>query len=493
MLTFHTATPESTGISSGSISRFLQRLHDKNVPMHSILLLHNDRLIAEGYYAPYTKDTLHRMFSISKSFTAIAIGLLEAEGKLSLSDSICNYFPEYVTEQTHKWIREMTIRDMLMMRTCHAATTYKLDLHSDWVESFFTVPPTHPAGKFFHYDTSSAHTLCALVERLSGMDMLSYLKKKLAPLGLSEDSYMLKDPFGISMGGSGLVAKPMDLLKFGYLLMHEGALPIDCVSTGSDKLQLLPADYTRQATSNLTPTVATAPLPSEACGYGYQIWQNEKGGFVCYGMGGQFIICLPEYDLICVTTADTQGMAGGNQLIYDALYEEILPHISNTPLPEDSAAFSELSSRLEQLALKPLEGTLPAPDTTGFAGKTFKLYENKNGFTKLSVEFSSLGENPDSPYKGTLHYTLHNKECELHFGFGHLEPGQFTDYHMNYAASAEWISDDTLYIRAHIIDEYLGSVRFELTFGENDVTVFLKKVEESLFSEYNGHLYGIFN
>lgn len=485
MLTFKKNTPESTGIPSTSICCFLQRLTEKKVPMHSILLLHKDQLIAEGYYKPYTADTLHRMFSISKSFTAIAIGLLEAEGKLSLSDSICNFFPEYVTDNTHPWIRQITIRDMLMMRTCHAATTHKVNMQSDWVESFFTVPPTHPAGKFFHYDTSSAHTLCALVERLSGTDMLSYLKKKLAPLGLSEESYMIKDPFGVSMGGSGLVAKPMDLLKFGYLLMHDGILP------GTD-LQLIPADYIREATSNLTPTVATAPLPSEACGYGYQIWQNEKGGYVCYGMGGQFIIFLPEYELICVTTADTQGMAGGNQLIYDALYEEILPNISSTSLEEAPAEYEKLCRQLNSLAIAPLSSSPVALEYQRFSGKEYIPVENKNGFSKLSVEFlSNSSTDSDCLTKGILRYTLHDRSCELHFGFDHLEFGKFSDYNMKYAASAKWISNDTLYIHAHVIDEYVGSVRFELTFGEDDVTVFLKKVEESLFSEYNGHLYGV--
>ena len=484
MLTFEKATPESTGINSADISRFLSRLEKKQVPMHSILLLHADKLIAEGYYKPYTADTLHRMFSISKSFTSIAIGLLESEGKLSISDPICNYFPEYVSEHTHPWIKEMTIRDMLMMRTCHAATTYKINMQSDWVESFFTTLPSHPAGKFFLYDTSSAHTLCALVERLSGMDMLSYIKKKLAPLGLSEESYMLKDPFGISMGGSGLVAKPMDLLKFGYLIMKDGKLP-------SDDTQLIPVNYLREATANLTPTVFTGPLPSESCGYGYQIWQNEKGGYVCYGMGGQFIIFLPEYDLLCITTADTQGMAGGNQLIYDALYEEILSNISNTPLPEASYEYEQLCKQLNNLAIAPLADVPASAEYLKFSGREYTLLANKNGFSKVSVEFMS-SQTTDSNLltKGILHYTLHEKECELHFGFDHLELGTFANYNMKYAASAKWISDDTLYIRAHVIDEYLGSVRFELTFGDDDITVFLKKVEESLFTEYNGHLYG---
>lgn len=500
MLTFETASPESTGISSQNIIHFINRLQSRQVPMHSLLLLHRDKLIAEGYYAPYNADTLHRMFSISKSFTSIAIGLLEAEGQLSLSDKICNYFPEYVSKNTHPWILEMTIRDMLMMRTCHAATTYKINMQSDWVESFFTVSPTHPAGKLFHYDTSSAHTLCALVEKLAGTDMLSYLKEKLKPLGLSEESYMIKDPFGVSMGGSGLVAKPMDILKFGYLLMHEGAIPVSGISCDeTDKIQLVPAEYIRQATANLTPTLMTAPLPSEACGYGYQIWRNERGGYVCYGMGGQFVICLPEYDLICVTTADTQGMAGGNQLIYDAFYEEIVDNITPYALPEDAQCQQQLTTLLEKLAIAPLNDTILSPCAGRINGRKYRLLENANGFSKISLEFHPLPNTAkssvtDTPLKyGTLHFTLHDQNCVLRFGLGNMQYGTFPLYNMHYAASAQWVSEDTLYIRAHIIDEYVGSVRFELTFGDNDITVFLKKVEESLFTEFNGHLYGTCN
>lgn len=474
MLTFEKSTPESTGISSRYILQFIERLETSKVPMHSLLLLHHDKLIVEGYYAPYGADTLHRMFSISKSFTSIAIGLLEAEGKIKISDSICQYFPEYITERTHPWILNMTIEDMLMMRTCHAATTYKLNMQSDWVESFFTVAPTHPSGKLFHYDTSSAHTLCALVEKLSGTDMLSYLKKKLAPLGLSEASYMLKDPFGVSLGGSGLVATPMDLLKFGYLIAHEGNLNGE---------QLIPRAYLQKAVSNLTPTKVTAPLPSEACGYGYQFWRNERNGAVCYGMGGQFIIFLPEYDLICVTTANTQGMAGGNQLIYNALYEEILPYIHQKPLKEDIVHQEMLAERLANLAIMPLDGVLSSPCAAKISGKEYTLMQNENGFSKLSVSFT------DSNF-GTLYFTLSGISCKLNFGLGALKQGLFPIYNMKYAASAEWLSENTLYIYIHIIDAYVGSVHFELTFGENEVTVFLKKVEESLFHEFNGHLYG---
>lgn len=477
--------PEETGIPSESICSFINRLFRYKIPMHSLLLFHKDKLVAEGYYAPYTAETLHRMFSISKSFTAIAIGLLAEEGRLRLEDKIIDYFPDKVPDDVHPWIAAMTIRDMLMMRTCHASTTYKADMKSDWVKSFFTVPPTHPAGKLFHYDTSSAHTLCALVERLTGMPMLTYLKQKLAPLSFSDASYMLTDPFGVSMGGSGLVATPMDLLKFGYFIAHKGMV---------DGKQLLSATYIETATSHLSDTCLTAPVRSEACGYGYQFWRNERGGAVCYGMGGQLIIFLPDYDLICVTTADTQGIGGGNQCIYDALYEEILPRIQKNPLPYNETSHAALLEVLKNLQIAPLSGRMDSPVASRISGVTWNLQKNAMGFSKLCLQIpytpdtSAAVSEPNPQPTGTLSFVLHGQACSLSFGLGHLVTGTFPLYNMRCAASGVWLQPDTLYIKVHILDAYIGSVHFECVFGAHEITVFMRKQEESLFQEFQGHL-----
>ena len=225
MFSFAKEFPEKVGVPSSCIKKILQTLDEKELPMHSLLIMKDDKLIFEKYYAPYKEDNLHRMFSISKTFSALGICLLQDEGKISIDDPIVKYFPEYTDDSTHPWIKMTTIRNMLMMRTCHAACTYKVNMKSDWVESFFTVPPTHKPGTVFHYDTSAAHVLCALVEKLSGMDLLSYLKDRaFKHLDFSENSYMIKDPFGVSMGGSGLMATPMDILKVMYLLDKKGTV-----------------------------------------------------------------------------------------------------------------------------------------------------------------------------------------------------------------------------------------------------------------------------
>lgn len=480
-LSFEKTSPEAVGVPGDSVVRFTKRLTSRQIPMHSLLLMRHDKLFFEGYYAPCTADTLHRMFSISKSFTSIAIGLLAEEGRLSLENPIIKYFPEKLPEKVHPWIAAMTIKDMLMMRSCHAATTYKLNMEVDWVESYFITPPTHPAGTLFHYDTSAPHTLCALVEKMTGLSMLDYLKQKLAPIGLSEQSYMIKDPFGVSMGGSGLVAFPMDLLKFGYFIAHRGYV------LGQ---QLLSASYIDMAVSHLSDTCVTAPVPSEAQGYGLQFWRGAHNGYTCYGMGGQLIIFLPDYDLICVTTADTQDVQGGNQQIYDALYEEILPHIQNGALPVNPETSHLLEKTASSLRLEPLQGAHTSDIAEKINNKTFyvrtEVSGNASGFENLTVRFDKTS---DGQNIGTLSFHYRQKSYAVRFGLGNMQTGSFPLYDLHYTASGAWLSDGTLYIMAHIIDSYVGSVHFQLAFDDDGLTVFMRKKEESLFQEFNGHLY----
>ena len=482
MLTFEKELPDNTGIPSTCILNLIHRLEAHQIPMHSLLILHHDKLITEAYYAPCRPDTLHRMFSISKSFTSIAIGLLAEEGKLSINDPIVNYFPEFLPANVHPFLASMTIRDMLMMRTCHAQTTYKKDPSVNWVKSYFITPPTHPSGTLFHYDTSAAHTLCALVEKLTGMDMLDYLKLKLSPLGLSKESYMLKDPFGTSMGGTGLVATSMDLLKFGYFIAHKGEI---------NGIQLLSSDYIDLATSKLSDTCVTAPIPSEAAGYGLQFWRNEQCGYTCYGMGGQLIIFLPEHDLICVTTADTQGIGGGNQQIYDALYEEVLPHISSSYLPIHSGTFSSYMDALTKLAISPVSGEISSPVMEQISGKNYLFCYGKTGYRDVCISFSKRDkEKTDSNNTvGHLSFTYENQKYQIDFGLGFLVSGILPIYDFKCAASGAWLADGTLYIKVHVIDSSVGSIKFQLSFQKDSLTIFMRKQEETLFQEFDGHIY----
>ena len=88
---FKKTTPEEAGISSKAVLSFLKTLDACGFSTHSIVMARGDKLFTELYYAPFHKDFKHRMYSVSKSFVSIAVGMAIDDGLLSLDDKFMKY------------------------------------------------------------------------------------------------------------------------------------------------------------------------------------------------------------------------------------------------------------------------------------------------------------------------------------------------------------------------------------------------------------------
>lgn len=478
------STPEAQGIPSGSLCRLIEKLKEHKLPMHSLLIARHGKLVLETYYEPYGRDTLHRMFSQTKSYTSLAIGLLVQDGRIRLKDRICDYFPEYLPGKVHPWMEEMTIEDMLKMESCHNMTTYnKTSTTENWVRSFFQSVPTHRPGQVFMYDTSASHTLCALVEKLTGQKLLDFLKERvLREIGFSEESYVIPDPFGVSMGGTGLMAKPRDMMLVGLMLLNGGKHPEDYGK--EDGRQVYPKEYLDRAVKFQTPTLMSAMAD---WGYGYQFWKMPDDGFAMLGMGSQDTMCFPKQDMVIVTTADTQGIPNGSDMIRDDILTELFEHLSDEPLPEDDRASKE-QERLAQLTACLTLPVLEAKkwETDGIQsmvdGKDYYFYPNKDGFRRMKVRFENVK-------KGVLEYENQRGSHEIVFGLGENAGGYFPEYHQYCVSSAVWCDSNTLYIRTWLTDEMVAAVHFKLIFSENGrLTLLMRKTEETKFNEFQGVL-----
>lgn len=115
---FQTITPEAAGISSRKIEKLLRYYERRGNTLHSLLLMWGNSIFFESYWAPFHKEYCHRMYSQTKSFVGVAIGLLEEEGKLKLDDKIVDYFPDKIHTELSPYSKELTIRQMLTMTTC---------------------------------------------------------------------------------------------------------------------------------------------------------------------------------------------------------------------------------------------------------------------------------------------------------------------------------------------------------------------------------------
>ena len=87
MLRMKNGSCADIGLDEKYLRRFMKRLTEANVNLHSVILARGDTVFYESYTAPYTQDTPHRMYSVTKSYAGLAIGLLIDEGKLRLDDS----------------------------------------------------------------------------------------------------------------------------------------------------------------------------------------------------------------------------------------------------------------------------------------------------------------------------------------------------------------------------------------------------------------------
>lgn len=486
---FQHISPEKAGISSKKVLEFLKILDDYNFATHSFIMARGQNIFAEGYYAPFHKDYQHRMYSVSKSFVGVAIGLAVEEGLLSLDDKFVKFFPEYVSEDTSEMLTDMTIRELLVMQTCtvNQPKWFYRGL-ADRCEAYFKTPIGRVAGTTWCYDSPGSFMLCCIVEKLTGKPFLEYLKEKfLLQAGFSADAYCLKCPGGHSFGDSGIMCTARDVLAFARFVMDGGTI---------DGVRYMNAEYLAEATKKQVSNSHGGAYADGCYGYGYQIWKAPNDGFAFVGMGDQFVICDREKDFIFVINSDNQGAGDVTRaILYHELYRTIVNNL-DAPLQENEQAFGELQDYISDLKLFSLKGSTYSPLVEKINGRTFALDKNP-----MEIEWVRLDFDGD---KGVLAYQNAQGEKSLHFGMGYNEFSKFpqTGYadmvasvpeagHMyDCAVSADWPETEKLRIKVQIIDKYFGNLSIEFGFKGDKVGICMMKNAEAFLDEYQGYANG---
>src|SRR5919107_5078838 len=90
------STPAASGVSSRAVAALLDRLEARSVECHSIMVVRHGHVVAEGWWAPYSAERPHLLYSVTKSFTSVAVGLAIADGLLSLDDRVVDVLPDHV-------------------------------------------------------------------------------------------------------------------------------------------------------------------------------------------------------------------------------------------------------------------------------------------------------------------------------------------------------------------------------------------------------------
>lgn len=461
------------GCAEEAVRRCLKIWKDHRIPVYSLVLLRHGRTELELYSPPFERTSLHRFYSVTKSLTSLAVGCLADEGRLKLDDGICGYFPEWVPEPVPEWLAKTTIRDMLRMESCHSKTTYKLDMKENWTASFFRVPPDHRPGTLFCYDTSATHTLCALVEKLTGRPLLSYLREKfLDELGFSPGTYCLTDPFGTTIAGGGLMARPEDMAKLGQLLLQRGSW---------NGRQLLPEWYLKEALTKQVSTAGRAENRFQSRGYGYQFWMLPDGAFAAWGKAGQLMAVFPREEAVLIMNADTGYVKAGDQVLIETACRELIPEGTRDGKVVCRGDFLPLRP-----VLKEIEGMPDSPIRAEVNRARF-VFPGEGWLASSVLAFDEAGDG------GEWHFNDREGKCRrIRFGITsvHTERAEWNSE--LYGASAAWTDERTFFMEIRLLELEVSTIRVHLVFSVDDFgivdgcTVWMENTTETPVIDFSG-------
>ena len=380
---FQKITPEQAGISSDNVRQFIARLEEIGASTHQLIMMKDGKIFAEEYWAPFHRDSLHRMYSQTKSFVAVAVGLALDDGFIrSLDDKIVDYFPEKLpVGEVNEYLSKLTIRQMLTMNTAgDSLLSWFSAENPDRTHLYFSEEKSfRPSGCYFSYDSAGSQVLCTLVEKLSGKKLIEYLRDRIFKyLGTFENAYILETPNGDSWGDSGLMCTLRDMASFGQFCMQKG---------NWNGKQLVSEQYMREATSNAVSNYSGLYAPCEGFGYGYQIWRIADNGFAFIGMGDQITMCFPDKGLICAWTSNNQGTDTCRKLTMQAVYDLIERPMKNHPLCENKSARKRYRTVAKNLKLVALQGKEDSPLREKLHKTVYVCDENPMGIKKFWFTF----------------------------------------------------------------------------------------------------------
>ena len=445
------STPEAEGIASSAILDFVRAADSGLDSLHSMMIVRHGRVVAEGWWKPYTAGRPHMMFSVSKSFTSAAVGLAISEGLLTLDDRVVDLLPDDLPTDIDAHLNALTVRHLLTMTTGHAVDTVELadSSHGDnWARAILAQPLSYAPGTHYIYNSGATHVLSAILQRLTGQRLLDYLEPRLfAPLGITDATWE-SSPQGIDAGGWGLSITTEQLAVFGQLLLQRGQW---------NGRRLVPAEWIDEATSAQVDTSAADHDLDGRQGYGYQFWRNRLAGYRADGAFGQLCIVLPDQDAVVVLTSALPVA----QLALDLVWEHLLPAFGDSALPPTE---SPLAGELEELTLPVVDGEASTPTAHRVTGIRF-------GFDHPSVSAVTLEP-------GALTIDEGGAITVLPFGTGEwiessdapVSPDGHASPDGRVWASGAWVSSDTLVVRAYdVVTPYSRTV--SLTFAADTVTL----------------------
>lgn len=268
----------------------------------NMLVAHHGEIVFERYYRNAGAGDLNCIHSVTKSVTSTVVGILAGDGLVSLDAPVASLVdvPVFGGDRAK---RAITVRHLLTMSSGLYGDGWwdvneLADRGEPVMQGALQAPLVAGPGWGFLYNNGAAHVLSAVIDAVAGQPTAEVAAERLfTPLGIERWSWPT-DPQGRHWGCGGLSLTARDLVKVGLLYLAGGTW---------NGTRVVDDGYVREASSPLM-----AGGPPEFCGYGLLWWVADRGTprlYFAAGYGGQYVVVVPDLDLVVVTQTDTYAVA----------------------------------------------------------------------------------------------------------------------------------------------------------------------------------------
>lgn len=292
---FNKASVKDANINKGLLVDFFNKIDEEKFNIHSMVLLKDGSRVFRASAYSYDEDTRDEVWSTSKSFLSVAIGILIDQGLVHLDDPILFFFSKQVKNYLPEY-ENVKVRHLLTMSVGQERDVFdELDEKQIDFERFFNIPLIHEPGKVFMYNNGASFILSAIVTMVTGQSLNDFLDTHVyQKIGIAKPQWL--EACGISYGAMGLQASANDMARFGLLLLNDGQW---------DGEQIISKDYLDMATSKQIKTQDNEfEFDYDHYGYGFQFWVNSFGDYRAAGWKQQYIIVNKEYGLVFAIKSD---------------------------------------------------------------------------------------------------------------------------------------------------------------------------------------------
>lgn len=358
-----TSTPSAQGVDARGVLALVDALESHDHDPHSLVLARHGHIITRGWWAPYAPERVQLVYSLSKSFTATAVGLLVDDGRVSLKDRVFDLLPasEIPAGATvSDRYRRLTLGHCLTMATGHDVEAWTEPVSRAASEpaphgvdpvlaTILAAEPEHEPGTAWAYNQVATYLAAAVVRAVTGAGVLDLLRPRLLaaldPLG-APDVRWHRTATGRELGFSGIHIGTDAILGLAQLYLDGGSL---------NGTRLLSREWVATATTpSGLPNREPDANPDWRQGYGCSFW-GARHGYRGDGAYGQYAIVLPEHDAALAITGETLDM----QAVLDLVWEHLLPALDRDG---DAAADAALDARMPALRVPTPSSSAAGPE-----------------------------------------------------------------------------------------------------------------------------------